>query len=471
MRTKHHFSIIEIMTVVLIVLLLISITIPIFVSLKVNAKSAICKNQLRQMGVLITSYASENRLYLPNDDAVNYNFFNNPPTISDLNNISKNTRLIPNEIERDLYGLYAYWNGHLLPYLDIKLPTQYSRNKHVEVVNGKLKVTQSLLGRPATTVPTGDRINDGWAVVEDALDNGGFDSLKLFICPQIHGNTSDLFFSNKNVGLQIPRVSLLFSRAGLINGWGTPTTYLAAGDYFGKNGYNSVKLDSRRIDEIPDISSKLFIIEGGVALTGGGRDYEQVSSPYFYWNTHSNFKGGSLSSHFLSNPPDNIQYQKLNFVHDRYDEFWIMGGKYGYSFPFNTGDKQNLQLEPFKEQIATNFNLAFEGKAMMVKGSSVDDVKINAVSDGYSIVSYSNPYLNGENLAGGTIFDAYFKKNPKVSPLISFNYYDALDFNYLVGNMNVLFGDGSVASKNNAWLSNNRMKTTSDSGTYVRRHN
>jgi prepilin-type processing-associated H-X9-DG protein len=42
---------------------------------------------------------------------------------------------------------------------------------------------------------------------------------------------------------------------------------------------------------------------------------------------------------------------------------------------------------------------------------------------------------------------------------------------YLVGNMNVLFGDGSVASKNNAWLSNNRMKTTSDGGTYVRRHN
>lgn len=34
------------------------------------------------------------------------------------------------------------------------------------------------------------------------------------------------------------------------------------------------------------------------------------------------------------------------------------------------------------------------------------------------------------------------------------------DFNYLVGNMNVLFGDGSVLSKDQAWLCNNRDKIT-----------
>ena len=61
------FSIIELLTVVLIILLLISLTFPIFISLKKNAKSSICKNQLRQIGVLFTSNISDDDGYLPKE--------------------------------------------------------------------------------------------------------------------------------------------------------------------------------------------------------------------------------------------------------------------------------------------------------------------------------------------------------------------------------------------------------------------
>jgi type II secretory pathway pseudopilin PulG len=427
MKFNKPFSIIEMMTVVMIVLLLMSLMIPTFVNLKMNAKSVICKSQLRQIGVLLTSYMANNGGYLPNDDAVNRNTAPYPRMISDLGGKNNNNN-----------GLYSYWNGHLLPYFDIKFPTQYARNANVYKVSDELKV----LPAPA---PAGNILKDGWAVVDDALNKGGLQDLKEFICPEIHGSTFDVAYSNNNNGLQVPRVSLMLYQYGES---GIPTTYLANDTFFGKNGYYGAKVDSKRMDEIQDISSKLFLVEGSVASAGGNGE---CSSPYFYLNTYSPFTGGSLIARFAKGE---VGVQKLSFVHDSKGAFWVMSSQwYSYYFPSYWG------TETWKDEIATKFNLTFEGKAMMVKASSAWSIQ---TSIGYDIVSYSNPYLDGVSITGGTIFDKFFTKNPPgvaLRPFVDFEV-DAKDYNYLVGNMNVLFGDGAVASKNNAWLCNNRLKIT-----------
>ena len=58
-------------------------------------------------------------------------------------------------------------------------------------------------------------------------------------------------------------------------------------------------------------------------------------------------------------------------------------------------------------------------------------------------------------------FEPFFKANSTLSPIgswVSFINGQENDYHALVGKMNVLFGDGSVLVKDNAWLCNNRMK-------------
>jgi len=68
----HLFSILELLVVVLVILLLLSLTLPVFVNLKMKSRTSLCSNQLRQIGVLFTSYASDHNGYLPNETASGY---------------------------------------------------------------------------------------------------------------------------------------------------------------------------------------------------------------------------------------------------------------------------------------------------------------------------------------------------------------------------------------------------------------
>ena len=159
MKTNKKFSVIEMMTVILVILLLISLTIPIFTKVKMNAKTTLCKSQLRQIGVLITSYVADNRGYLPDDRFEDYCGGND---------------------------LYENWSGHLLPYL-------------------------------ASTF-TSYTANDNYVVLSDAYEKGGHDELKTFICPEIHNNTYDVNVFN-TCGMKTPRVSKLSLGVLVNNGY------------------------------------------------------------------------------------------------------------------------------------------------------------------------------------------------------------------------------------------------------------
>lgn len=418
MQRKKPFSIIEMMTVVLIILLLMSLIAPLFINLKKNARTAICKSQLRQIGILMTSYASSYNGYLPNDDAANRTLSWLPRMYSDLgwsNNDNNN--------------LYHGWNGHLLPFIDTPLKN-YARSVKV-TIDGNVR-------NSAGTNPPADLLLNGWAVVSDAYLKGGFQDLKVFICPEIHANTYDVRASDLGNGRKFPRIKLTdYSGFNNLNngdylGGGIPTTYIANDFFFGKNGYMGAKIDSLRMDEIAHISSKAFLIEGGIAHAQDNWSYNSI---YFGGGNRAyNYDLGLQVYENGFGKNENYGTHKLSFVHDSKEVFWrsTMGNYYDVG--------QNISVSTVDE-----FNIAFEGKAYMLPSFNPSGVTT------FHIVSFIDPQ-------GGETFKGFYTAKGIGSPPVSYRMYDEPEYHYLTGSTDILFGDGSVLTKDQGWLYNNRLK-------------
>ena len=435
------FSIIEMMTVVLVVLLLISLSIPIFINLKMNAKNALCKNQLRQIGVLITSYQSGNNGYLPNDDAFRHHS-NGAICPYNCGQVHYSGDIRNPDVGNNAF--YQNWNGHLLPYLDIKLKDNYTRYAMVTKI-GSTRFDSSQLGGPPNPSPT-DIFKNGWVVVDAAYQEGGYQDLKTFICPEIHQSAFDVAVALAYNDIRIPRIAQLGPGGpkafkdlpgfdyGM--GGGVPTTYLANTVFFGAG----VGINSKRIDQIENFSQKALTIEGGIADTFGTGANGEAGGVYYTvdgWNGKQ-FDGGDLSvSGILYQTTAGIH--KLSFVHDNQNEFWVMNSKlWGLYFP-------NMNRD-YGMDVATKFNARFAGKAYMASGTNTSGGFI-----GFSIVSFIYPGDNGET------YKDFFTGLSIATPTNYLPFVDSPNaFNYLTGNMNVLFGDGSVDTKDQGWLCNNR---------------
>ena len=416
MQKKKAFSIVELMTVVLIILMLISLIAPTFSNLKMNARTAICRNQLKQIGVLMNSYASSYNGYLPNDDAHNRTLNWLPRLYSDLGWSNPNDN-----------SLYSGWNGHLLPFIDTPLKN-YSRSVKVNI-DGNIRTAAGIN-------PPADPLTKGWAVVADAYLKGGFQDLKVFICPEIYNNTYDVRASDLGNGRRFPRLKLA-DYCGFDNlnngdylGGGIPTTYIANDYFFGKNGYMGAKVDSLRIDELADISHKAFLIEGGIAhaannwsandiyFGGGNRTYNYDLGLQVYENG------------FGKN--ENYGWHKLSFVHDNKEVFW----KSTLNQYYDVG--QNISVNTVNE-----FNIAFEGKAYMLPSFNPSGITT------YHIVSFIDPRK-------GETFKAFYTAKGIGAPPVDYRIFDEPEYHYLTGSTDVLFGDGSVTTKDQGWLYNNR---------------
>ena len=97
-------------------------------------------------------------------------------------------------------------------------------------------------------------------------------------------------------------------------------------------------------------------------------------------------------------------------------------------------------------KIASKFNFHFNGKAAMISSCQTSSGFF-----GFSIVSFIDPQY-------GDIFKYFFTANHTGVPLTNFLAFidESNECNFLTGNMNVLFGDGSIATKDQAWMCNNR---------------
>ena len=417
MHLKKFFSIVELMTVILVVLLLISLTIPTFLNLKMNARTAICKGQLRQIGVLITSYAASNNGYLPNDDAANRTLNWLPRLYSDLGWSNPNDN-----------SLYADWNGHLLPFIDTNIKN-YSRSVKV-TIDGNVRTSTG-------TTPPSDPLTKGWAVVNDAYLKGGYQDLKIFICPEIYSNTYDVRASDLGNGRRFPRIKLAeYCGFDLLNnsylGGGIPTTYIANSYFFGKNVNQGDKVDSLRIDELADISHKAFLLEGGIAHAA---DNWSAGSIYFGGGDQTDIADLGLQTYvnkFGKN--ENYGFHKLSFVHDNKKVFW----KSTMNNYYDVGQEIN-------QNTVNEFNIAFEGKAYMLPSFNPSGPTT------FHIVTFIDPEK-------GATFKNFYTTKGIGSPPKDFRIYDEEEYHYLTGSTDILFGDGSVLTKDQGWLYNNRSK-------------
>lgn len=395
-----------------------------FANLKMNARTTLCRSQLKQVGVLITSYMSDHQGFLPYKRA--NGSYSGDGGKSDIPKPSVGN----NEF-------YRNWNGHLLPYIDVYLKERYNRYAMVT----KKEVTRWHWNQLGNVVnpPPADPYTNGWIVVDDAYRKGGHNDLKVFICPEIHANCTDIRAMITYNGIRIPRITQLCNQgfqdqAGFdygMNG-GVPTTYLANGVFFGWNrGTNSY-----RADQITGFSKKAMVVEGGHAMIDGSGGYPYYEIDYSWYYGVVDGSDLSTTSRLYTN-----SIQKTSYVHDNYNQFWVMNSQpWSYYFPsFWMGRNSALEL-------AMKFNTQFKDKAYMASGCLTPSGFF-----GFSLVSFVDP-------DNGDYFKNFFIANPPGTALTTFKAFtdEPNEYMYLTGNMNVLFGDGSAMTKDQAWLCNNR---------------
>lgn len=398
MKSQKAFSIIELMTVVLVILLLLSLLIPTFSKLKMNAKSALCKNQMRQMHVLLTSYMSENNGYLPNDSIKDI------PASPNCNN-----------------KLYANWNGHLLPYLDTGI-TSYHRMTSLSIKDANIYENNGMgwwFLKNASVIDPVTKSDAGWNIINETYQKGGYNDLKLFVCPEVHANSYDVGVAIDFNNLKIPRISQLsFTYIGF---QGVPTNYFANNKFFGFDQPWRPIVNSLRMDQINSISKKALLIEGGLAYAKGSNGEPEY---IYYVDSYGDLAAGGISK--------DTGGHRLNYVHDMPETFWVMNGLYNWNYFPNMWMSYDAKV-----QLAEKFNSAFNGHAIMTPSNY-----------GSEIISFINPAEKP--------FESFFLANPPNATLNPFEPFDELEYGYLIGNMNVLFGDGAVLTKDRNWLSSNR---------------
>jgi len=432
---NQYFSIIEMMTVVFIILLLLTLLFPTFAKLKMNARNSICKSQMRQVGILISSYQTDHGGYLPNDDAVN-----------DRRNYISQSDWRYSDLgwgNNENNELYKFWNGHILPYMDVNLPDKFARYAMVTKVATTRYLSSQLGGEP--NAAPDNVLSKGWVVVDDAYQKGGYQDLRNFICPEIHQSTYDVAASINYNGVKIPRISQLCN--GGVTGWsafrdapgfdysmngGIPTSYSAHQVFFGLGQNNSY-----RMDQIANVSQKAFLLEGGLAdsfgLGPGGNNNGGDSSPYF--DGLSN--GGDLA---VGNLRKNPQYHKMSYVHDNQSKFWIMAYPIFDSWMW----KYSSRIE-----VVSMFNTQFAPYAYMMldpNDEAYAKCAIVCFTDPEEYLAKFNKFFTDLNIKGGYKIGAVQAYTDEPN-----------EYHYMTGNMNVLFGDGSVITKDQAWIMNNRL--------------
>ncbi|PCJ56489.1 MAG: hypothetical protein COA79_18790 [Planctomycetota bacterium] len=282
MKSKS-FSLIEMITVIVVILILMTLAIPSLSKIRASARIVICAKQMKQLGVLISTYANDHDGRLPYSGEVNYNTDKDPFG------------------ERIHRSMYITWTGKLLPYFNLDLK-KYSR----------LKVYYST-GTDSYSRPS----HENHQLLTNMLFNGGHGDLKMLVCPDA-ANTIDAWALAND--LTHPRISSAYNKWSAWHQGGLPSSYLGHKTMFGViNGYDGQSPNSMRMGDLN--SQNIMLAEGsnfrqeyGAGLTfyaGNGNNAYSFSGTFNMcgYYSGSNTIGG-----------DKVLF---SYLHDDTKELWI----------------------------------------------------------------------------------------------------------------------------------------------------
>lgn len=398
MRRKS-FSLIELLAVIVVILIIATLLAPAITSVKRKAHTAICANNLKQLGHLISVYALDNDDFLPWSGQNSY---------TDWKDGSEYYVGGRNHNRRNAYG---NWAGHLLPYftdLDLK---DYSRGaQHQPIVFSS--ATQSM------TMPAKSKSDPYFAnyiVFQDMAFNGGYGPLKLLICP-----TANL----TNDAIALEKGDLISRIAGITKTRGMISSYMGNGLFFGNKSNNSRRMQ--------DLGSKGMLL-------GEGSDYGESGkyAPGLCFNAGIGGNASTTAGTFnMSNAYVGSNYIKdgnvtFSFMHDDTKEIWVSNKSRGASKSF-----------------ITHFNKAYGPFAAASYDYGAPEHKK------FTLASNIYPGEKWENF--NDILSSF--KAPALS-IAKFHTEDE-EFGYGFGDMNILSVDQSVSKRNIGWLYDNGRELT-----------
>ncbi|PCJ51399.1 MAG: hypothetical protein COA79_26385 [Planctomycetota bacterium] len=400
MKSKG-FSLIEILTVIIVILVLITLFVPSFHRIRTKANTAICANQMKQIGTLLSIYSLDNNGYLPFSGGYRQYFAGG--SYKDIWSYRDIPQKISGWDNRNL--LYHSWPGHLLPYFDLNLETYSRAGISYNESTGKLR-------KP--TKVNDDPMYHNFILVEEMLYEGGHGPLKVFVCPEAVSTPDARALTQ---GFDRPRVSSSsMDKYSSTNEVGLPSSYLGHKDIFGSNSKNSMKLE--------DISTEsLLIAEGSNYGTIYGPNQTFHTGPgsnaYSAAGTFA-MRGAYGSSNYIGGTTVLFSY-----MHDNTKEIWVSDFVGGYSSAF-----------------VNRFNKAYNPMAAAAKDWG-------APEHGKGLLA-SSQYPREDWSLYKSILQG---RNYKIDKFHS----EDSGKNYFFGNMNILRGDLSISKKHIGWIYENKI--------------
>ncbi|PCJ59254.1 MAG: hypothetical protein COA79_11180 [Planctomycetota bacterium] len=318
---KISFSLIELMAVIVVILILITFAIPSMEKVRKKARTVICANQLKQLGVLLATYANDHDGYLP---------YSNRSDYQDKGFLSYR--------DSKKGKLYGQWAGHLIPYFDVDLPTWDRRGFY----HDKARQGYSLL---TFNEETGDMERNAsvdadenygnWKLLNTMYYEGGHGDLKMFICPEA---PNTFYPQHVKTERYIPRVSgVLPTRYSSLNG--LPSSYVANGQLFG--------LGTKQSRRLEDVNKTNYLLLEGVSNSSlctptDYRKFFELDS--VYGGNVNNIIGGWSST--AQTPTMAPRSMMASFMHDDTTEIWLSHRNPQGSMPASYINRYNKSFNP-----------------------------------------------------------------------------------------------------------------------------
>lgn len=401
MKNKQ-FSLIELMTVIIVILVLITLAIPSLNKLRLKARTIVCANQLKQLGVLLSTYANDNNGRLP--------YSRNNPNYS-VGSYSYKDKS---------YGkLYGSWAGHLIPYFDIKLTTwdrgNYYHDGARQGPGYSIVFTQNTDNITSDDEVSSNENHKNWKLLNDMFYEGGYGDLKMFICPEAVTSYNALAFAQDR---NIPRVSGIMPPTSGYGLYGLPSSYLANGQLFSG-------VQSKRIEDVN--KTNYLLLEGcdhfsqylgGICTPADYKKFFELTSIYG-GSVNNVISGWGPTAQSPSSLPSNMA---ASFYHDNTEEVWY---SWRGKLPLSDIYKYNNAFYPYAAA-------SYMWDASQYKWG----VLTSNQYPGEEWQNFELPFTKGNF----NIY-RYYSKDQKA--------------NYMFGEMNLLMADLSVKKSHIGWMFEN----------------